>query len=100
MYDFQVRLYYEIELQVTDRTHPVQVLIKDCFNQAFMNHYKQYIVKSSGQTSSSDLLDKIINKTVGMQNEYVFKLADDAGRTDKQPDREEIDKRLQITLAN
>jgi hypothetical protein len=30
----------------------------------------------------------------------VFKLANDAGRTDDQPDRQEIDKRLQITLAN
>jgi len=72
LFDFQIRLYYEIELQITDKAHPVQVLIRECFNTAFMNHYKQYVVKSSAQTSTSDLLNKIINKTVGMQNEYVF----------------------------
>ncbi len=49
-----------------------------------MNHYKQYVVKTTAQTTNSDLLNKIISKTVGMQTEYVFKLADQFGKTSEQ----------------
>jgi hypothetical protein len=61
MQDYQVRLYYEIEVQVMqNKEHPVRVLITECFNEAFMQHYKQYVVKSSNPESKNELLDKII----------------------------------------
>ena len=41
MQDYQVRLYYEIEVQILqNKDHPVRVLITECFNEAFMSHYK------------------------------------------------------------
>ncbi len=46
-----------------------------------MNHYSQYVVKADAQTTNSDLLDKIISKTVGIQTEYVFKIAEQIGKT-------------------
>lgn len=61
MHDYQVRLYYEIEVQVMqNKEHPVRLLISQCFNEAFMTHYKQYVVKSSNPESKNELLDKII----------------------------------------
>jgi hypothetical protein len=57
--DYQVRLYYEIELQIMEKYHPVQLLINNCFKEAFLNYYKQYVSKTSVMTNS-DLLNKII----------------------------------------
>lgn len=76
MQDFQVRLYYEIEMQFSDPKHPAQLLIHQCFKVAFMKHYQQYVAKATPFTTNSDLLNKIIEKTVGLQSEYVFKMAD------------------------
>lgn len=61
MHDYQVRLYYEIEVQVMqNKEHPVRLLISQCFTEAFMSHYRQYVVKSSNPESKNELLDKII----------------------------------------
>ena len=43
-----------------NKDHPVRLLISECFNEAFMSHYKQYVQKSSNPESKNELLDKII----------------------------------------
>ena len=58
-----------------DKNHPILVLT-NCFKVAFLKHYDQYVAKTSPQITNSDLLNKIIEKTVGLQSEYVFKMAD------------------------
>jgi hypothetical protein len=75
MQEFQIRLFFEVELQLSNPKHVINLLINNCFNEAFMHHYKQYVVKSSVKGGGNELLDKIIQKTVGMQSEYVYNLS-------------------------
>ena len=76
MHDYQVRLFYEMEAQINDKTHPAQLLAQTCFKTAFLKHYEQYVDKKTPQTTNIDLLNKIIAKTVGLQSDYVFKMAE------------------------
>ena len=48
-----------------DKNHPILVLT-NCFKVAFLKHYDQYVAKTSPQITNSDLLNKIIEKTVGL----------------------------------
>lgn len=66
MHDYQVRLFYELELQLADKTHPAQVLTAQCFRGAFLKHYEQYVDKKTPNTTNIDLLNRIIAKTVGL----------------------------------
>lgn len=58
------------------------------------------MVKSSNPESKNELLDKIIQKTVGLQSDYVFKLAEKFGKTTENELRAEMSKKGSITLAN
>lgn len=100
MQDYQMRLFFEIELQLTNVKHPVNILINQCFNEAFMQHYKQYVVKSSAQGGGNELLDKIIKKTVGMQTDYVYKLSAKFEKANDEDLQLELEKKSMITLSN
>lgn len=76
MTDHQVKLYTELESQLNDKLHPSQLLTTACFKVAFLRYYEHYVAKQTPKTTNIDLLNKIIAKTVGLQSEYVFKMAE------------------------
>eukprot|EP00347_Sterkiella_histriomuscorum_P020768 403336538 len=100
----QIRLYDEIEQQVMQKQHPVYLLNQN-FKQAFVRHYQQYVHKNVDQTSTS-LLQKIIQKTIGLQSEYVMTISDEIEKQSNdliQNDltlQEQLEKKNEITLAN
>ena len=73
-----MEVFRVLEAQVTDVKHPMQLLARQ-FRAAFLRQYEQYVVPS--QLSEEDvearqqkLIDNIIQKTVNLQSEYVFKM--------------------------
>jgi hypothetical protein len=54
----------------------VRMLTESGFNVAYLNHYEKYVDKKAKNTTNIDLLNRIIAKTVGLQSEYVFKMAE------------------------
>jgi hypothetical protein len=76
MEEHVAKLYSDLEVQLNDKNHPAQLLTSACFKVAFIRYYEQYVEKQTPQTTNIDLLNKIIAKTVGLQSEYVFKMAE------------------------
>ena len=76
MADYQVHLFYELEAHLSDKQHPLRQLTDGAFRGAFLKHYEQYVDKKTPNTTNIDLLNRIIAKTVGLQTEYVYKMAE------------------------
>lgn len=94
-----------METQLQDKNHPVRMLTDSGFNGAYLNHYERYVDKKAKNTTNIDLLNRIIAKTVGLQTEYVFKMAEkfDSGKislTEEHNLQAELNRKSQITLGN
>lgn len=68
------------------------------FKKVFVKQYQSFVSKE--QYDDEQLLENIIKKTVGLQSEYVFKMATYFEKLEDGKLVAELQKKKEITLAN
>eukprot|EP00347_Sterkiella_histriomuscorum_P007333 403349353 len=96
--DIQQTIFDEIESQVQQKSHPVQMLNHE-FQKGFIKNYHKFVNKKM-IPENEQLLENIIKQTVGLQSQYVFKMAEKISKEEDRKIEEELQRKKEITVAN